>query len=159
MKTKLLSLSPLLISIGITGAMLLTDHSSTLAQSSPTPTPLVAAVTIARSSDQAAYVMESPERSMSLNSAEAATLLVQLSAGTGVVRLRTTEGGLLNGQRQLDFDTDQVGRTLSFTFDPGSDNGVFYVEISDSRTSEVITEFRVGAPLPKGQPGPALSFN
>lgn len=114
------------------------------AQSGGDPPSLISQVTVTRSSDQSAYVLESAEERIPLDANGTASVDLQLSPGDGIVRLRGPEGGLINGQRTIEIDTDQQGRNIALTFDPGNDTGPFFVEVADDRTSETVAQFWVG---------------
>jgi hypothetical protein len=139
-------------------AILLRPRVST-AQGGGQPPDLISQVSVTRSTNQSTQLLGSSDERIYLNANESASVGVQLSPGNGVVRLRAPEGGSINGQRKIEIDTDQQGRNLSFTFNPGNDTGAFYIEISDNRTTETVAEFWVGPEAPLGRPGPALTFN
>lgn len=130
-----------------------------VAQTGGEPSNLISQVTVTPPGNQPTRVLESSDDRINLAPSETISLDVQLSPGTGIVRLRAPNGGSINNQGgKLDIDTDNDGRELALTFDPGPMRGRYTVEISDGQRTEIL-RFWVGPPPPLGRPGPPLTFN
>ena len=131
---------------------------SGFAQNSANPPDLISQITITHNGNQSTHVLESTDEKTNLAPNETTSVNVQLSPGSGIVHVRAPNGGSINNQgHKIDIDTDQSGRQIKFTFDPGPMRGRYTIEISDGQKTEIL-RFWVGPEPPLGRPGPKLTF-
>lgn len=140
------------------GATLLLLRPPAAAQGGGGQSPLISQVSVVRNFTRTTYAVESSEEQVGLDTNETASVNIQLSTKDNTVLVRAPQGGLIDGEREVELTPDESGN-IAFTFDPQDDAGVFYIEVSDSQRIEVATEFRVGPQPEQGEPGPDLTFN
>lgn len=148
--------SLLLLILLLATALILRPRIS-VAQSGGDPPDLISQVTISRPTHQVTYALGSRDTRINVDPNEAVSVEVQLSGGSGPVFLLAPNGGSINGGGNLEIQTSEEDRNISFTFQPGITHGGYTVEISDGHRTETL-EFRAGPESSRGVPGPNLTF-
>ena len=138
-------------------AILLRPETST-AQGGGDPPDLILQVTVNRPAHQSTRQLDSIDERIALDPQELATIDVQLSPGSGTIRLLAPNGGAINnGDGKLSVVTTEATRNITFSFKPGTSRGLYTVELCDGQRTQTL-QMWAGPEPPLGQPGPTLTF-
>jgi hypothetical protein len=150
-------ISVLFVVLLCAGAVFLVRPHTSTAQTGGGSNDLVSVV-VDRPAYQSSATLDSPDSRINLDTGETASLDVQLSPGSGTVRLLAPNGGSINNQGgKAEINVSQQQNDINFTFRVGTKRGRYTVEISQGQSTQTL-EFWAGPEPPSGQPGPNLTF-